>query len=414
MDLMFCSASSFNQPIGNWNVSKVTSMESMFDGSWRFNQNINNWDVSKVTNMFFMFKAAKSFKQPLNNWNTGNVTNMGGMFKFCDSFNHNISTWNTGNVTNMGDMFDNAFLFNQNIGSWNTSSVTNMSGMFYNASSFNQNISKWNTSNVTTMSSMFYVAQFFNQNISSWDIGKCTGNIDFNGTGLQFDNYDSIIMSWTSQNVNNIYLTAYGLHYCNSASQRSNAIANKGWQFYYDSYGCTLPTSLSSFTVTEFQSNILLQWQTATETNTSHFNIQYSINGKNFETIGTKVANNKPSNYSFTHNLNISNTQYNTVYYRLQIVDKDGSISFSEIKSVSIKPSTSIIIYPNPANDFVNILGNGIQQIIITDISGKELFKKTTNHSAKETINIANLNSGIYFIETISNGNKTVQKIIKQ
>ena len=41
-----------------------------------FNQPLNNWDVSKVTNMSYMFRGARSFNQPLDNWNVSNVREM--------------------------------------------------------------------------------------------------------------------------------------------------------------------------------------------------------------------------------------------------------------------------------------------------------------------------------------------------
>ena len=87
MRSMFAHARSFNQPLNKWNVSKVTSMNAMFYRAPSFNQPLNNWDVSKVTDMAEMFFEARSFNQPLNKWNVSNVYNMNGMFALASSFN---------------------------------------------------------------------------------------------------------------------------------------------------------------------------------------------------------------------------------------------------------------------------------------------------------------------------------------
>ena len=77
---MFFNNATFNQPIGNWDVSSVTYMGDMFRRTTAFNQPIGNWDVSSITNMEFMFRNAESFNQDIGNWDVSSVTTMLGMF----------------------------------------------------------------------------------------------------------------------------------------------------------------------------------------------------------------------------------------------------------------------------------------------------------------------------------------------
>jgi surface protein len=72
MASMFCGASAFNQPIGEWNVSGVTNMPSMFCRASAFNQPIEGWNVSGVTNMVEMFYEARAFNQSIRKWNLPN------------------------------------------------------------------------------------------------------------------------------------------------------------------------------------------------------------------------------------------------------------------------------------------------------------------------------------------------------
>lgn len=72
--------------------------------------------------------------------------------------------------------------------------------------------------------------------------------------------------------------------------------------------------------------------------------------------------------------------------------------------SVDQKPVEPIRVYPNPANDFVNIEvnGNEIKEIEIFDLNGKKIFNETTSDN-KILINLQRLDKGLYIVKTISN-----------
>ena len=64
MSYMFYRCYKFTgKGIGNWDVSNVTDMRSVFYGSV-FNQDISNWDVSNVTDIRHMFDKSPLEKNP--------------------------------------------------------------------------------------------------------------------------------------------------------------------------------------------------------------------------------------------------------------------------------------------------------------------------------------------------------------
>ena len=236
LNSMFQSDASFNQNIGNWNVSKVTTMASMFKSATSFNNknipDIQNWYAPKCISFDSMFYGALAFNQPLTNLvNTSGVSSctMNQMFQLASAFNQNIGSWNVSKVTSMVNMFYSASLFNNgnssDIESWSAPLCTTFQNMFYStpfnqpltnlvntsnvfsctlygmfqSSAFNQNINSWNTSNVTSMGSMFQSSSVFNQNIGSWNVSKVTNMLQMFYFAPAFNNGGSPdIQSWSA------------------------------------------------------------------------------------------------------------------------------------------------------------------------------------------------------------------------
>ena len=97
------------------------------------------------------FRALQALTQNIGNWDVSNVQTMASMFRNATAFNGDISAWDMSSVENMASMFRDAVVFDINISDWDVSNVTNMSSMFYGATAFNQDISSWDVSSVQTM-----------------------------------------------------------------------------------------------------------------------------------------------------------------------------------------------------------------------------------------------------------------------
>lgn len=116
------------------------------------------------------------------------------------------------------------------------------------------------------------------------------------------------------------------------------------------SFFTILPVSLVSFTAKLQQGgNVLLQWRTASENQSSHFAVERSSNGIHYQTIGTAQASNNPngSDYSF---LDIA-PLIGPNYYRLHQYDRNGKNEVSGVRLIKTDKSLSLALYPNPVID---------------------------------------------------------------
>jgi hypothetical protein len=119
--------------------------------------------------------------------------------------------------------------------------------------------------------------------------------------------------------------------------------------------GNTLPVILSGFSA---QSNgdgtATLKWGTAMEANSSLFEIERSADGSAWNAIGTVKAQGNaslPTSYSYTDAGMLTGANY----YRLKMVDLDGSAVYSEVKVLQGTMISHLSFFPNPARDYVNV-----------------------------------------------------------
>jgi hypothetical protein len=179
-----------------------------------------------------------------------------------------------------------------------------------------------------------------------------------------------------------------------------------------------LPVELLNFNGTCNEGMVDLLWQTASEFNSSHFDVEKSTDGETWRVMAT-IPSAGTSNELLTYQAMDNSGTNGSNYYRLRQVDNDGKEKLYDPINVSCVETTAgyFTSYPNPSgNEFQVVVNNkeilGACTLNIVDAQGKVIDQRSIE--VKEGINMfvisETLNPGIYFLN-ITNGTKTTQVI---
>jgi len=158
-----------------------------------------------------------------------------------------------------------------------------------------------------------------------------------------------------------------------------------------------LPLKMVVFSGNIADFGVATNWKTALEKNVLYFNIQRSINGTDFYTVG-KVLAKGDGNYSFLDSIKLSNTK--CFYYRLEICDNNGFKTYSNIIYISILNDESYRIYPNPTSGIMYVYRTRAtnENAEIIDVLGKKIINvKLINK--QDILNLDFLENGVYFLK---------------
>ncbi len=177
----------------------------------------------------------------------------------------------------------------------------------------------------------------------------------------------------------------------------------------------TMPVRLLDFNVKPEGRVAHLKWSTAEETGSDYFQIQHSLDAKNWSAKSTVNAAGD-SKVIQQYNYSDGDVANGINYYRLKIVDKDGTYSYSKVRSVEFDgiPQSSFSVFPNPAVNVLNLESetwDNIRKVSIIDITGKEVISKG-NFSDKQ-IDVSSLVSGTYSVKVFySNQTQAVKRVV--
>jgi hypothetical protein len=190
--------------------------------------------------------------------------------------------------------------------------------------------------------------------------------------------------------------------------------------------GAVLPVELEVFTgsYNEDRNVNELNWITASEINTEKFEVEKSLDAQHWTAIGTVYA--QGTTYDRTsYDFDDVNPVTGNNYYRLKIIDTDGTFEYSPVVPVYVSGDVSkngiSQIFPNPTQGTLNVWLTSTKDqtavFNVHDVLGRnitQISKELKEGTNRLEFNFGNLASGTYIISYIdARGEKHHAKFVK-
>jgi hypothetical protein len=217
---------------------------------------------------------------------------------------------------------------------------------------------------------------------------------------------ECIASTWTDMGAGTVTGTAAGPGTITSTvtATYSSSTTAMPFTFMTPSGVNPLPVSLLSFTGHSTASANILDWETASETNNSRFELERSSDGLSFSTIASLDGNGSTTEvntYEYPDNAPFQGMNY----YRLKQVDLNGDSNYSSIIAIDRSPDgPPLHVFPNPANDVVHIESKEkLASVTIFNAQGETVYSGRN----ESFITFQPLATGVYTIRTTSACGKT-------
>lgn len=182
-------------------------------------------------------------------------------------------------------------------------------------------------------------------------------------------------------------------------------VSGSSYQYGGELFSATtaaLPVTLLSFTGALVKNDAQLTWKTANEVNSDYFIIERSFTGTAFNNIGKIMAAGNTATehiYKLT-DADVTSLGTNTLYYRLQQVDKDGKRTYSNVIMLTVN-NIDITVGPNPAHNTAYLRSSvniNNATVVLTDMNGHVLYtaKQSLQAGVQVPINVSGFAAGIY------------------
>ncbi|MCB0518455.1 MAG: T9SS type A sorting domain-containing protein [Lewinellaceae bacterium] len=195
----------------------------------------------------------------------------------------------------------------------------------------------------------------------------------------------------------------------------------------------SLPIELTSFYARPLNAtDAKLDWETASELNSSHFEVERSTDGKNWQQVG-KVAAAGFSQQNHSYSLidekvfEPGESSLSVFYYRLKMLDLDGSFTYSKVREVHFDRAGGLVVgelFPNPAERGhvafqlpLYTEQEASLRLTVFDVRGSVVGLFETDLAAGEQLagfDLGQLAAGVYHIRVLVNGETFARRLVVQ
>ena len=183
-----------------------------------------------------------------------------------------------------------------------------------------------------------------------------------------------------------------------------NYLLNPGEFRVYINQFVALPTSVLNLNGKNIGGFNQLKWTVNEEVNTTKYEVERSLNGRDFESVGTVFAAGR-TDYDFADN--IAGLRSSAYFYRIRIIDDNGDYRYSNVLRLGITVDAQLVkVAPNPFTDKLRLqIGSSQREslrVSLTDVTGRMVLNRVVNvqsgMNAVEIANIGQLANGIYML----------------
>ncbi len=269
--------------------------------------------------------------------------------------------------------------------------------------------------------------------VNGTNIGSFGGQ-DFNASSQwgcmgAFQYYNNVLTGYNDDNANQAILLTDALSNIQGVIPGStNSIPvtfnhcgggsdNHVWAVFLTWGGVILDGNLLNFEAQPLDNSVQLAWATSSEEGVSHFELQHSLNGNDFNTVGNVAAKGTENGESYTwpH----ADPREGSNWYRVRMVGADGVASFSEIREVQFGGAHALAIglSPNPVRrggelQLQLVTGNALNWTIYGMGDGRELLKGQHTNGMAATLPTNQLAAGVYGLKLEGDGKVQMMKFV--